>query len=90
MRTTIDIPDELFREAKARAALEGIKLKDLVAEALREKLRAPEPKARRHRTKFPIIPSTRTGRKITDEMVNEAIEQAYKEEAEYYAQFMRR
>jgi hypothetical protein len=32
MRTTIDLPDELFRQVKARAALEGRKLKDLVAE----------------------------------------------------------
>jgi hypothetical protein len=31
MRTTIDLPDELLRRAKAAAALQGIKLKDLVA-----------------------------------------------------------
>jgi len=31
MRTTIDLPDDLFRQAKARAALSGIKLKDLIA-----------------------------------------------------------
>jgi hypothetical protein len=89
MRTTIDIPDELYREAKARAALDGVKLKDLFTEALREKLRAPAPKARRHRTKFPIIKSTRTDKKITDEMVKEALEQEYIEEAQRHAQFMR-
>ncbi|MHC4393391.1 MAG: hypothetical protein ACYTFT_01515 [Planctomycetota bacterium] len=38
MRTTIDLPDDLFREAKATAALRGQSLKDLVAEALRERL----------------------------------------------------
>lgn len=32
MRTTMDIPDPLFRQVKARAALEGRKLKDLIAE----------------------------------------------------------
>jgi hypothetical protein len=35
MRTTVDIPDELFRRAKSEAALGGRKLKDLVEEGLR-------------------------------------------------------
>jgi hypothetical protein len=35
MRTTVDIPDELFRYAKSEAALRGRKLKDLVEEGLR-------------------------------------------------------
>ena len=30
MRTTIDLPDPLFREVKARAAREGMKLRELV------------------------------------------------------------
>ncbi len=38
MKTTIDIPDPLFRKAKATAAERGQSLKDLVAEALRDKL----------------------------------------------------
>jgi hypothetical protein len=35
MRTTVDLPDELFRRAKAEAAMRGKKFKDLVEEALR-------------------------------------------------------
>ena len=35
MRTTIDIPEELLRRAKAEAALRGITLRDYVAEVLR-------------------------------------------------------
>ena len=35
MRTTVDIPDELFRRAKVEAALHGRTLKDLVEEGLR-------------------------------------------------------
>jgi hypothetical protein len=35
MKTTVEIPDELFREAKATAARNGSKLKDLVVEGLR-------------------------------------------------------
>jgi Arc/MetJ family transcription regulator len=38
MRTTIDLPDELFRRAKAEAALRGRKLRDFVEEALRRAL----------------------------------------------------
>lgn len=38
MRTTIDIPEELLRRAKAEAALRGIRLKDYVTEALRQVL----------------------------------------------------
>lgn len=41
MRTTVDIPDELFRRAKSEAALQGRKLKDLVEEGLRLVLAAP-------------------------------------------------
>lgn len=47
MRTTIDIPDDLLREAKARAALRGMKLKEYVAEALQMALFYPLPGADR-------------------------------------------
>jgi len=40
MRTTIDIPDDLLRRAKATAAIRGVKLKDLVATILDAGLRA--------------------------------------------------
>jgi hypothetical protein len=43
MRTTIDIPDELFRRAKSQAALRGRKLKDLVEEGLRAVIDQPPP-----------------------------------------------
>ena len=35
MKTTLELPDELMREVKIRAATEGRKLKDVVADALR-------------------------------------------------------
>jgi hypothetical protein len=38
MKTTIELPDELFRSVKARAAQEGVSLKEYVAAALQEKL----------------------------------------------------
>ena len=43
MRTTIDLPDPLFREAKACAALEGTTLKDLVTRCVEQGLRGRRP-----------------------------------------------
>jgi hypothetical protein len=34
MRTTVDIPDDLFRRAKSEAALRGRKLRDLIVQGL--------------------------------------------------------
>ncbi len=38
MKTTLEIPDSLFRKAKSKAAERGQTLKQLVTEALQEKL----------------------------------------------------
>jgi hypothetical protein len=38
MKTTIEIPDPLFRKAKSKAAERGQTLKEFVGDALREKL----------------------------------------------------
>ena len=46
MKTTIEIPDPLFRKAKSKAAERGQTLKELVTEALQEKLAANPNKAR--------------------------------------------
>lgn len=42
MKTTIELPDVLFREAKATAAREGVTLKDFFTEAVAHKLRKNE------------------------------------------------
>ena len=41
MKTTLDIPDALFKRAKSAAATRGIPFRELVSEALAEKLRTP-------------------------------------------------
>ncbi len=41
MKTTLEIPDALFRRAKSAAAHQGIPLRELVSEAIAEKLRVP-------------------------------------------------
>ena len=46
VRTTIDIPERLLRQAKAEAALRGLRLKDIVRNALENHLadgRLPDP-----------------------------------------------
>lgn len=40
MKTTLEIPDPVFRKAKARAAERGIPLRQFVTEAVEEKLTA--------------------------------------------------
>jgi hypothetical protein len=46
MKTTVELPDELYRRAKSEAALRGHKFKDLVAEGLRLVLATPsEPRS---------------------------------------------
>ncbi|NBX29692.1 DUF2191 domain-containing protein [bacterium] len=46
MKTTIDIPDELFRLAKARASLSGISLRQFVTDTLRAQLQREDKAAR--------------------------------------------
>ena len=40
MRTTLDLPDETFRQLKAQAALNGLKLKELVTQLIQHGLAA--------------------------------------------------
>ncbi len=66
MRTTIELPDELFRRAKAHAAREGRSLKDLVAIYLEQGLRRNleiDPIERR-RSPLPIVHRSSAGRPL--------------------------
>ncbi len=42
MKTTVEVPDELYRRAKAEAALRGRKLRDLIEDGLRLVLDGPK------------------------------------------------
>jgi hypothetical protein len=42
VKTTLEIPDALFRRAKSRAAKEGIPFRQFVTEAVEAKLKAPQ------------------------------------------------
>ena len=41
MKTTIEMPDDLFRKAKAVAALHGQSMKDLITQLLQREIGAP-------------------------------------------------
>jgi len=60
MRTTVDLPDQLFRELKAVAAQRGASLKTVIRAAVEEEIRKSERKAGR-RLKFPLLSSREAG-----------------------------
>jgi hypothetical protein len=61
MRTTVDIPDALYRQLKAQAAREGSSAKKLILRGVEQVLRANSRKPSGKRVKLPIIPSKRPG-----------------------------
>ena len=67
MRTTIDFPDELLRQAKVRAALDGTTLKDLitsfVAEGLQRISQVTTERGERRRSALPVARAA-TGRPL--------------------------
>jgi hypothetical protein len=67
MRTTVDIPDTLYRRLKAQAAREGCSVKALVLRGVASELReGPGPKRRRKRVKLPLIRSKAPGTLLLD------------------------
>lgn len=61
MRTTIDVPDDLLRSAKAEAAARGETLKELLTRALSHELGTPAVQHPRGRVRLPLVGSTRPG-----------------------------
>jgi hypothetical protein len=45
MRTTLELPDSLFKHLKARAALEGSTLRDLIIGLIERGMKVAEPEA---------------------------------------------
>jgi hypothetical protein len=63
MRTTIDMPDALFRKTKAVAALRGSSMKELIIQAVERELANSTSVSKRKRVKLPLVQSW-TGRKL--------------------------
>jgi hypothetical protein len=61
MRTTLDLPDPLFRQLKAYAAARGLKLKDVLQRAVENELAGRKRGGPARRVKAPILPSKQPG-----------------------------
>lgn len=61
MRTTIDLPDQLFKTAKAVASLRGVPLKQFVAQAIEHELETGSINLHPTRVSLPIVRSKRPG-----------------------------
>lgn len=73
MRTTVDIPDPLYRALKSKAAIEGVSIRQLVLRGvgtlLNERIDRP-----RKRLKVPIMNSGEPGSlKLDNEMIYDLI-----------------
>lgn len=56
MKTTLELPADLVREIKLRAVNDGRKLKDVMADLLRQGLAVRQPRASRaSRVKLPLV-----------------------------------
>ncbi len=78
MKTTLNLPDELYRELKVRAAREGVPVTDLVVKGLQMLMAAGTPKARR--IEFPLIPAKKSSKRLTTADVRKAMAQMDAEE----------
>lgn len=78
VKTTLEIPDFLFRRAKSVAAERGIPLRQLVTEAVQEKLRTTS-QERPWMKHFGKLKHLRKERKQVEKRVQEAFEQIDRE-----------
>lgn len=73
MRTTVDIPDALYRELKGKAAKEGRSVKELILRGVEGELHKRNP-VHHQRITRPLVPSKRPGSlKIDNEAIFEII-----------------
>jgi hypothetical protein len=61
MRATIDLPEALFRRAKAVSSLRGTTLKDFITQAVEHELAGSTTRLESRRVEFPLVRSERPG-----------------------------
>lgn len=71
MRTTVDLPDPLFRSLKVRAGIQGVTMKQLFLQYVERGLRQPERPSRGRRDEPPVaIPATGRTLHLTTEVMH--------------------
>lgn len=74
MRTTVDIPDPIYRRLKSVAALRGCSVKQLILLGVKAELEHSKSTARRKRVRLPLIESDRPGSlDLTNQRINEIL-----------------
>ncbi len=73
MKTTIEIPEPLFRQAKAKAAMDGIPLRELFVRGLQLAVQTPTETSAKQRAVFPLIRAAKNAPPLTDEEIYEAL-----------------
>jgi hypothetical protein len=74
MRTTVDIPDPVYRELKEEAAREGTTVKQILLEAVASRRGRTRAKDTGRKLKFPLVASKQPGSlKLGEEGVYEYI-----------------
>ena len=72
MKTTIEIPEPLFRQAKAKAAMDGLTLRELFVRGLQLAVQTPSTPTK-HRASFPLICAAKCAPRLTDEQIYAAL-----------------
>jgi hypothetical protein len=71
MRTTVDIPDETYRELKIMAARQGRPVREIVLQGIQQELEGGRERTVR-KLQLPLIRSSRPGTlKLTNEQIDE-------------------
>ncbi len=76
MKTTFDLPEELVREMKIRAASQGRKLRDVATEVIKLGLNSDKPvkpETESRRVKLPMLAGGKAIRQFTPEEIDEIL-----------------
>lgn len=74
MRTTLDIPDETYRQLKIKAATEGRSFREIALRGIERELNSALPSQPPRRFQVPVIPSSQPGTlHLTNEQINDIL-----------------
>jgi hypothetical protein len=74
MRTTVDIPDSVYRQLKAKAALRGCTVRELILRGVEAQLQDEGGKKKKRRVELPLIDSKKPGwLKLNNRMIDEIL-----------------